>query len=189
MTSSNQPDPHHHHQTNQPAIDDQLSREFPEIGAMSKEDLQDLLNDPDFFHAIMIRQPEVQKCVEEHQVAINRNQALAEKNLLLKPRLEGLRDQVTCSFNETQEKIAEFNKLLKQQTELYQMYGETGSRTRLLTALHESDKLSESIAHQFVFEGTLDEDQFIREYRIERLKFYKRDWIANRWSDGKFRWN
>ncbi|PLW20557.1 hypothetical protein PCANC_16720 [Puccinia coronata f. sp. avenae] len=186
MASSNQQD---NPNILQPTIDDSLSREFPEIGAMSKEDLQDLLNDPDFFHAMLIRQAEVKRLVEEHQVAIERNQALAEKNLSLRPKLEELRDQVTSSFNQAQQAISKFNHLLQQQANLYQPYGESASRSRLLTALHESDKLSESLAHQFVVQGVLEEDQFIKEFRDERTKYHKRAWVANHWLEGNFRWN
>ncbi|WAR53144.1 hypothetical protein PtB15_2B575 [Puccinia triticina] len=156
---------------------------------MSKEDLQDLLNDPEFFHAMLIRQPEVKRVVEDHQAAINRNQALAERNLSLRPKLEELRDQVTASFNQTQQTISQFNDLLKQQADLYQPYGESASRSRLLTALHESDKSTESLANQFVVQGLLEEDQFIKEFREERTKYHKRAWVANRWSEGNFRWN
>jgi len=185
MASSTQQD----HQAVQPTIDDPLGRDFPEIGAMSKEDLQDMLNDPHFFHAMLIRQPEVKRLVEDHQVAINRNQALAEKNLSLRPKLEQLRDQVTASFNQTQQAMTQFNDLLKKQADLYQPFGESASRSRLLTALHESDKLSESIAHQFAVEGLLEEDQFIKEFREERTKYHKRAWVANSWSEGNFRWD
>jgi len=76
MASSTQQD----HQAVQPTIDDPLGRDFPEIGTMSKEDLQDMLNDPHFFHAMLIRQPEVKRLVQDHQVAINRNQALAGRS-------------------------------------------------------------------------------------------------------------
>ncbi|KAA1094752.1 hypothetical protein PGT21_029220 [Puccinia graminis f. sp. tritici] len=189
-SSTQQQETHNNkYQSTQPTIDDQLSREFPEIGAMSKEDLQDLLNDPDFFHAMLIRQPELKRPIEDHQVAINRNQALAERNLSLRPKLEELRDQVTTSFNQTQQTISQFNDLLKQQADLYQPYGESASRSRLLTALHESDKLTESLANQFVVQGLLEEDQFIKEFREERTRYHKRAWVANRWSEGYFRWN
>ena len=46
---------------------------------------------------------------------------LAEKNLSLRPKLEQLRDQVTASFNQTQQAMTQFNDLLKKQADLYQV--------------------------------------------------------------------
>ncbi|MBW0484504.1 hypothetical protein O181_024219 [Austropuccinia psidii MF-1] len=184
-TSSNSS---HHHRPTSP-IDDPLARDFPHIGKMCKEDLRDLLNDPDYFNAIFIRQPIVKDMLEKHESLISTNHALVERNLSLRPKLENLRDRVASSFNQTQQFISEFEILSKQQADLYQAFGESASRSRLLTALHESDKLAESLANQFAIEGLLEEEQFVKEFREERRKYHKRAWMANRWSEGAIRWD
>lgn len=186
LTSPTQPD--HTKTIVEPSIDDELSRVFPEIGNLSKEDLKDLFNDPDYFNAMFIRLPQVRSLIEHHQVAIDRNQTLADKNLSLQPKLENLRDQVTTSFNQTQQLISRSHELLKRQADLYQPFEGSASRSRLLTALHESDRLTESLSDQFVNKGLLEEDQFIKEFRDERTKYHKRAWVANRWSEGQFSW-
>ncbi|KAG0147823.1 hypothetical protein CROQUDRAFT_90957 [Cronartium quercuum f. sp. fusiforme G11] len=171
------------------SINDPLSRDFPEIAEMSKEDLQDLLQDEDYFRAVFIGLPQVKELMENQQELIAANEAIAHKNLSLKDRLEQVREETAKAFNHTHSLITTFGELSKEQAELYQPFGEQAIRSRLLTALHESDRLTESLASEFAEEGSMEEDLFVKQYRESRTIFHRRALIAERWSEGKIRWD
>ncbi|CAH7669444.1 hypothetical protein PPACK8108_LOCUS4066 [Phakopsora pachyrhizi] len=186
--SHNQQYTSHHSSSNQ--IDDQLSREFPEVGNLSKEDLQDLLSDPDYFQAIVTKIPEINNVLESHRGLITANQSLAENNLKLRPRLESMRDETILEFGRANELRRKFEELYNQQLELYSNFGETSSRSRLLTALHESERFSESLSNSFIDQTErIEEETFVKQFREERIKFHKLNWVSELWSSGKLDWN
>lgn len=139
--------------------------------------------------------------------------AFSEKNLSLRDQLERARDETANAFNHTNTLIHTFREFAKEQANFYQVshpqschqsivfhthlqhlvsgsqpLEEQASRARFLTAAHESDRLTESLASRFADEGSMEEDAFVKQYREERSRYHRRALVANRWSAGKIRW-
>lgn len=170
-------------------INDQLSEDFPEISKLSKEDLQDLLKDDEYFNSKFILLPEVKSLFENQAGLIAANEVIARKNLSLKDQLTKVRDETSLAFDHTHSLMKQFQDLTKEQNELYQPFGEQSNRSRLLTALHESNQLTENLSSEFVEEGLIEEDLFVKEFKEERIKFYKRSLIVDRWNQGMIKWD
>ncbi|EGG04365.1 uncharacterized protein MELLADRAFT_108521 [Melampsora larici-populina 98AG31] len=185
-------------------INDQLSEDFPEISKLSKEDLQDLLKDEEYFNSRFILLNEVKSLFENQSGLIAANEVIAkfiqvyislieydvvEKNLSLKDQLTKVRDETSLAFDHTHSLMKQFQELTKEQNELYLPFGEQSNRSRLLTALHESNQLTENLSSEFVEEGLIEEDVFVKEFKEERIKFYKRSIIVDRWNQGKIKWD
>ncbi|GAA5969315.1 hypothetical protein JCM3765_001881, partial [Sporobolomyces pararoseus] len=101
-------------------IQDALSRDFPQVASLSREDMQLLLEDSDYFDAYFhTKLPQVLQLDQAVELQIQQNLNLAQKSQELKPLLEELRLETKKLFNEAKELQQRSQFLSQAQRETY----------------------------------------------------------------------
>ncbi|KAG6900042.1 hypothetical protein C0993_003673 [Termitomyces sp. T159_Od127] len=157
-----------------------LLADFPELAHLSREDLEDLLTDPQYFQAIFHSLDRVKALYQGHAELGMANESIANNNLKLKESLYQLRSETQEAFNEAKSLEARWKEVEKEQREVYQ------------------DDASEALASAFINEqvpsgtstpnGGAGVDEFIKEFKELRKVYHKRAMWSERWSDGKITW-
>jgi len=166
--------------------------DFPELSQLSRDDLEDLLNDPSYYDAILHTLPRVQQMNLAQNEIANANEAIAKKNMELSHELHQLREETKQAYNEAQMLKARWKELEREQNELYSRYAPSFLLLRLKHDTTKQDDHSEAVATGFVksVPGTnsSDVDDFVREFRELRKVYHKRKMWADQWSAGKVQW-
>ncbi|KAL4080883.1 hypothetical protein J3A83DRAFT_4203163 [Scleroderma citrinum] len=171
-----------------------LIEEFPELSHLSRDDLEDMLNDQAYFQSIFHSLPSVKnlyQCQAELGMA---NEAIARSNLSLQDRLYQLRSETKDAFDEAKAFEARWKELEREQRELYQRFTPQFLLLRLRHATTDQDNTSEALALSFVQSSTTlgdasDVDEFVRQFRESRKVYHKRVMWGDRWASGQVIWH
>lgn len=171
----------------------QLFTDFPELSEFSREDLEDLLEDPQYYDAILNNLPRVKAMNQAQQELANANQAIAQSNHALSDQLYKLRAETKEAFEEALRLEARQKVLEREQREIYSRYDPSFLLLRLRHATTDQDELSEATATAFVksettTDGTREMDEFVKEFRELRKLYHKRKMWGDRWSAGDVQW-
>ncbi|GJJ15554.1 hypothetical protein Clacol_009832 [Clathrus columnatus] len=156
----------------------QLFAEYPELRALSKEDLEDLLADPQYFQAIFHSLPRVKALIQARSELGMANESIASELIAcIEDQLYALRTETQQAFNEAKSLEARWKELEKEQRELYQRFSSGFLQMRLRHATSAQDDLSESVASTFIKSSSgeiPDVDSFVKEFREVRKRYHKR---------------
>ncbi|TFK81454.1 hypothetical protein K466DRAFT_557892 [Polyporus arcularius HHB13444] len=175
-----------------------LTAEFPELAHLSREDLEDLLADPQYFQAIFHSLPQVKLLYQGQAELGSANESIAKNNLALQDDLYRLRGETQEAFDRAKQLEARWKEIEKEQREVYQRFDPQFLLMRLRHATTAQDDLSEARANALVQgsasdpdAGTLtgkDIDEFVKEFRELRKTYHKRVMWGDRWTAGEVAW-
>jgi len=186
-----------------------LAEEFPETTELSREDIEDLLTDPTYFHAFFHSLPRVKAMFQGQSELGMANESIAKRNLALQDDLYRLRSETQAAFDEAQMLQVRWRELDREQKELYQRYTQSFLLLRLRHAATAQDELSESLASSFIrqspsvsytqsFEPSSsgngndavgkEVDEFVKQFKELRKTYHKRVMWSERWGAGKVSW-
>ncbi|TBU38187.1 hypothetical protein BD309DRAFT_874917 [Dichomitus squalens] len=185
------------HHANVP-VHTRLTAEFPELAHLSREDLEDLLTDPQYFQAIFHTLPQVKLLYQGQADLGSANESIAKNNLALQDPLYRLRSETQEAFDRAKHLEARWKEVEKRQREVYQRFDPQFLLMRLRHATTAQDDLSEARANAFV-QGSVadadatnlsnkDIDDFVREFRELRKVYHKRVMWGDRWQAGEVAW-
>ncbi|KAL5482418.1 hypothetical protein ACEPAI_9012 [Sanghuangporus weigelae] len=177
-----------------------LLAEFPELSKYSREDLEDMLNDPQYFQAVFHSLPQVQVMFQAQTDLGMANQELARNNLALQEQLYRLRSETKEAFDRARSLEARWRALEKEQKDVYQRFTPQFMLMRLRHATTAQDDLSEARASEFIQSSAIsasgpsdangkDVDDFVKEFRELRKVYHKRVMWGDRWAAGKVEWH
>ncbi|PVF98457.1 hypothetical protein CPB86DRAFT_705075 [Serendipita vermifera] len=172
----------------------QLFVDFPELSDFSRQDLEDLLTNEQYFQTVFMGLPRVQSLLLSLLELGRANEAIAKKNLGLQDGLYKLRSETQQAFDEAKALEARWKVLEREQKELHSRYTASFLLLRLRHATTAQDELSETTASDFV-RGTpqadgspMDVDDFIKTFREQRVTYHKRMIWGEQWNAGKVTW-
>jgi len=186
-----------------------LFEDFPETADLSREDLEDLLTDPTYFHTFFHSLPRVKAMFQGQSELGMANESIAKRNLALQDDLYRMRSETQDAFDEARSLQARWRELDREQKELYQRYTQSFLLLRLRHAATAQDELSESLASSFIRQSPSDSyaqpsdpsssgsgndatgrevDEFIKQFKELRKTYHKRVMWSERWGAGKVAW-
>ncbi|OAX42872.1 hypothetical protein K503DRAFT_732870 [Rhizopogon vinicolor AM-OR11-026] len=173
-----------------------LMNEFPELAHLTREDLEDILNDPTYFQSIFHSLPQVKELYQAQAELGMANEAIARTNLSLQDRLYLLRTETKEAFDEAKSLESRWKDVEREQREIYQRFDPQFLLLRLRHATTAQDDASEALASSFVQSSppraagndASDVDEFIREFRELRKVYHKRMMWGDRWASGQVSW-
>ncbi|KAI0031061.1 hypothetical protein K488DRAFT_79283 [Vararia minispora EC-137] len=170
-----------------------LTRGFPSLSHLTREDVEDLLSDQAYFDAIFHSLPQVKDLYQAQAELGKANESIASDNLSLQSELYKLRSDTKVVFDEAKALEARWAELQREQRDLYQRYTPQFLLLRLRHATTAQDDLSEALASSFIRSGAQtngkDVDDFVREFRDARKVYHKRAMWGDRWTAGEVHWN
>ncbi|KAF8735929.1 hypothetical protein AX14_001245 [Amanita brunnescens Koide BX004] len=182
----------------------QLLQEYPELIPYSRQDLEDMLVDPNYFQAVLHSLDKVKVMYQAQTELSMANEAIAKRNLELQERLYQLRSETKEAFDEAKGLEARWKELEKEQREVYSRISPQFLHMRLRHGMTAQDDKSEALASEFIQQlpnaslaasgtGTpgngLEVDEFVREYKELRKVYHKRAIWNERWSNGQVEWS
>jgi len=188
-----------------------LLQDFPETAELSREDLEDLLTDPTYFHTFFHSLPRVKAMFQGQSELGMANESIAKRNLALQDDLYRLRSETQAAFDEARGLQARWKELDREQKELYQRYTPSFLLLRLRHAATAQDELSESLASSFIRQSPSESytqpsdhssagngsgndatgrevDEFVKQFKELRKTYHKRVMWSERWGAGKVTW-
>ncbi|KLO15956.1 hypothetical protein SCHPADRAFT_961723 [Schizopora paradoxa] len=179
-----------------------LFAEFPELSSYSREDLEDMLNDPNYFQAVFHTLPQVKELLRGQTELGAANEELAKTNMGMQEKLFQLRSETKEAFDEAKALEARQRALEKEQREVFQKFSPQFLLMRLRHATTAQDEASEALATSFIQayapQSNLgqpapetngkDVDDFIKEFKESRKIYHKRVIWGDRWGSGKVEW-
>ncbi|EGN98291.1 hypothetical protein SERLA73DRAFT_74519 [Serpula lacrymans var. lacrymans S7.3] len=175
-----------------------LMTDFPELAHLSREDLEDLLNDPQYFQCIFQSLDKVKALYQAQAELGMANESIANNNLCLQERLYQLRSETKDAFDDAKSLEARWKELEREQKEVYQRFNPQFLLLRLRHATTAQDDESEVLASSFVSSFSdaspstnssgKDIDQFVKEFKELRKLYHKREMWSERWTSGQVHW-
>ncbi|KAJ7761571.1 hypothetical protein DFH07DRAFT_867710 [Mycena maculata] len=178
-----------------------LLNDFPELADLSREDLEDLLNDHVYFQAVFHSLPRVKAMYESQTELSMANESIAKHNLSLQDPLYKLRSETQEAFDDAKNLEARWKEVDREQREVYQRFSPQFLLMRLKHSKTEQDDASEALASAFVQQSPISTgvgtpnggpskeiDDFVREYKDLRKIYHKRVMWEDRWSSGLVNW-
>ncbi|KAH8104697.1 hypothetical protein BXZ70DRAFT_610253 [Cristinia sonorae] len=170
----------------------QLLTDFPELSHLSREDLEDLLVDPQYFQAVFHTLNQVKAMYQAQAELGLANETIAKNALTLQEPLYKLRSETKDAFDEAKQLEARWKDVEREQREVYQRFTPQFLLMRLKHATTAQDDASEALASSFV-QGTAsdsvsngkDIDDFVKEFREMRKTYHKRVMWGDRWTSGQ----
>lgn len=175
--------------------------EFPELVHLSREELEDLLNDPVYFQAIFHSLDRVKALYQSQSELGLANEAIAKHNLTLQGDLYKLRSDTKDAFDEAKALEARWKEVEREQREVYQRFTPQFLLLRLKHSITAQDEASEALASAFIHQppqpssggagtpgGDMGVDDFIREFKDLRKVYHKRVMWGERWTNGQVIW-
>nr|VWP00953.1 AAA domain-containing protein [Ganoderma boninense] len=196
------------------AVHTRLTADFPELAHLSREDLEDLLADQQYFQAVFHTLPQVKLLYQGQADLGSANESIAstslpppspwsrlmvpENNIALQDNLYRLRSETQDAFDRAKQLEARWKEVEKEQREVYQRFDPQFMLMRLRHATTAQDDLSEARANAFV-QGSVadpgdvpvtnkDIDDFVKEFRELRKTYHKRVMWGDRWQAGEVVW-
>ncbi|PAV17130.1 glycoside hydrolase family 61 [Pyrrhoderma noxium] len=160
-----------------------LFTEFPELSKYSREDLEDMLNDPQYFQAVLHTLPQVQAMLRNQIELGMANEELARNNLAMQENLYKLRSETKEAFDKAKSLEARWKEIEKEQRDVYQRFSPQFLLMRLRHATTAQDDASEARASEFIQSTSSsgpaeangkDVDDFVKEFRELRKTYHKR---------------
>ncbi|PIL22354.1 hypothetical protein GSI_15042 [Ganoderma sinense ZZ0214-1] len=180
------------------AVHTRLTADFPELAHLSREDLEDLLTDPQYFQAVFYTLPQVKLLYQGQADLGSANESIAKNNLALQDHLYKLRSETQDAFDRAKQLEARWKEVEKEQREVYQRFDPQFMLMRLRHATTAQDDLSEARANAFVQGSVADPgdvpvtskeiDDFVKEFRELRKTYHKRVMWGDRWQAGEVVW-
>ncbi|KAJ3550889.1 hypothetical protein NMY22_g152 [Coprinellus aureogranulatus] len=183
-----------------------LLQDYPELSHLSREDLEDLLNDPAYFQAVFHSLDRVKDLYRAQAELGLANETIARNNLAHQESLYKLRAETQAAFDEAKALEKRWKELEKEQKEVYQRFTPQFLLMRLKHATTDQDDATEAMANSFVqqqptFSNSLGEgsgtstprnntdvDDFIRQFKEARKIYHKRAMWADKWTKGEVIW-
>ncbi|KIJ64531.1 hypothetical protein HYDPIDRAFT_111862 [Hydnomerulius pinastri MD-312] len=172
-----------------------LMAEFPELSHLTRNDLEDLLNDPAYFQSVFHSLSSVKSLYQSQSELGTANEAIARTNVSLQGRLYQLRSETQDAFDEAKSLEARWKEVEREQREVYQRFTPQFLLLRLRHATADQDNASEALASSFVqassssgLNDASDVDDFVREFRELRKIYHKRVMWGDRWAAGQVMW-
>ncbi|KAK7048453.1 vacuolar protein-sorting-associated protein 37 1 [Favolaschia claudopus] len=180
-----------------------LLNDFPELADLSREDLEDLLNDPVYFQAIFHSLSRVKAMYESQAELGMANESIASKhNLELQEPLYRLRAETQEAFDDAKNLEARWKDVERTQREVYQRFSPQFLLMRLKHSKTAQDDASEALASAFIRQSSdtgaggtpngsttgKEIDDFVREFKDMRKIYHKRVIWEDRWSSGLVNW-
>ncbi|KAF8827544.1 hypothetical protein F5879DRAFT_968529 [Lentinula edodes] len=181
----------------------QLTMDFPELANLSRQDLEDILNDPNYFQAVFHSLPRVKAMYDAQAELGNANESIANNNLALQEKLYRLRSETQDVFNEAKSLEAKWKDLEKEQHDVYQRFTPQFLLMRLRHSVTAQDDASERLATAFIQHQSLgfpesqsgvatpsgkETDNFIKQFKEARKIYHKRVIWSDRWSKDQVEW-
>lgn len=172
----------------------QLQVDFPELAHLSREDLEDLLNDQPYFEAVFHSLPQVKALYQAQAELGLANEAIAKNSLALQEPLYRLRQDTKDAFDDAKRLEARWKEVEREQREVYQRFTPQFLLMRLKHATTAQDETSEALASAFVNASPSDSssttsgkdvDDFVKEFRELRKIYHKRVIWGDRWTAGQ----
>lgn len=85
-----------------------LARDFPEIAALSRDELEELEHDEAYFDAVFHTLPQVRALYDAYATRLDEAHAAAQRNMSLRPELEQLRSETKDAFERARMAEAEW---------------------------------------------------------------------------------
>ncbi|KAI5116881.1 hypothetical protein M0805_000397 [Coniferiporia weirii] len=181
------------------SFDSPLFAEFPELAKLSREDLEDMLNDPQYFQAIFHSLPQVKTMLQTQVELGMANEELARGNLAMQEQLYQLRAETKDAFDQARAMETRWREIEKEQREVYQRFSPQFLLMRLRHATTAQDDASEALASAFIQSSSTpppghaesngkDVDAFVKEFKELRKTYHKRVMWGDRWTAGKVDW-
>ncbi|TFK20422.1 hypothetical protein FA15DRAFT_659129 [Coprinopsis marcescibilis] len=181
-----------------------LLAEFPELANLSREDLEDLLEDQTYFQAIFHSLQRVKDLYNQQAELGLANETIAKNNLELEQPLYKLREETQAAFDEARALESRWKDLDKEQKEVYQRFTPQFLLMRLKHSITAQDDASEALASSFVQQlpslPSLDNngehgrsqanrsgqevEDFVKEFKEARKIYHKRALWAEKWGQG-----
>ncbi|KAJ7695659.1 hypothetical protein B0H17DRAFT_1055072 [Mycena rosella] len=185
-----------------------LLNDFPELADLSREDLEDLLNDPVYFQAIFHSLSRVKAMYQSQAELGMANESIAKHNLALQEPLYRLRAETQEAFDDAKNLEARWKDVDREQREVYQRFSPQFLLMRLKHSKTAQDDASEALASVFVQQSSTsgstygggsgtgtpngapgkEIDDFVREFKDLRKTYHKRVMWEDRWSSGLVNW-
>ncbi|KAF8349208.1 hypothetical protein F5887DRAFT_482680 [Amanita rubescens] len=167
-----------------------LLQEYPELSAYSRQDLEEMLLDPNYFLAFFHSLEKVKVMYQSQTELSMANEAIARHNLELQENLYQLRSETKEAFDEAKGLEARWKELEKEQKEVHQRFSPQFLHLRLRHAITAQDDKSEALASEFVQgQHGLEIEGFVKEYKELRKVYHKRAIWNERWSNGQVEWD
>ncbi|KAJ3773815.1 hypothetical protein FB446DRAFT_731487 [Lentinula raphanica] len=181
----------------------QLTMDFPELAHLSRQDLEDLLSDTNYFQAVFHSLPRVKAIYDAQAELGNANESIAKNNLALQEKLYRLRSETQDAFNEAKNLEARWQEVEKEQREVYQRFTPQFLLMRLRHSVTAQDDISERLATAFIQRQSLGSpesqsgtatpsgkeiEDFIKEFKEARKIYHKRVIWSDGWSKGQVEW-
>ncbi|KAH8114759.1 hypothetical protein DFH11DRAFT_1726760 [Phellopilus nigrolimitatus] len=181
------------------SFDSPLFAEFPDLAKLSREDLEDMFNDPQYFQAVFHTLPQVHAMFHAQVELGMANEELARNNLAMQEQLYQLRTESKDAFDQAKAMEARWREIEKQQKEVYQRFTPQFLLMRLRHATTAQDDASEALASSFIQSSSAaseqgetngkDVDEFVKEFKESRKTYHKRVMWGDRWAAGKVEWH
>ncbi|KAF7365107.1 Vacuolar protein-sorting-associated protein 37 1 [Mycena venus] len=179
-----------------------LLNDFPELADLSREDLEDLLNDPVYFQAIFHSLSRVKAMYQSQAELGMANESIAKHNFELQEPLYRLRTETQEAFDDAKNLEARWKDVEREQREVYQRFSPQFLLMRLKHSKTAQDDASEALASAFVQQSSTSDygagtpngnagkeiDDFVREFKDMRKIYHKRVIWEDRWSSGLVNW-
>jgi len=149
---------------------------------LGKDDLQNLLDDDAKLQGLINDLTQIKTLQQEHDQMVATNKSLAEYNLSLQPRIEGLIQQVGCEYATVNTLKTD---LAQDKTRLDQYVGHQSLDTLhalLQTEVAKSEEESENLAEQFCSQE-IESEQFLTCYLPQRTVAHLRRIKSERLAD------
>lgn len=91
------------------------------MASLSRQDLEDLLNDPSYFQAIFHSLESVKAIYKSHAELGTANEAIAQRNLALQDAVYALRSDTQAAFDDSKQLQAKWLQLEREQKEVFQV--------------------------------------------------------------------
>ncbi|KAI0260245.1 hypothetical protein BC834DRAFT_558363 [Gloeopeniophorella convolvens] len=180
------------------SIQTPLTNEFPELAHLTREDLEDMLTDPNYFQAVFHSLTKVNELYQNQEELGLANESIANQNLALRDELYQLRSETKDTFDEAKSLEARWAELQREQREVYQRFTPQFLLMRLRHATTAQDDLSETLASSFMRSTSSgpsaantngkEVDDFVKEFRELRKTYHKRVMWGDRWTTGQVAW-
>jgi len=172
-----------------------LFEDYPELSHLSRDDLQDLLHDQQYFQAVFHSLEHVKAIYRGQDEIVMANEVIAKNNLALQDELYKLRTDTQAAFDEAKSLEARWKHLEREQKEVYQRFTQQFLMLRLRHATTAQDEASERVSSEFVKGSSPDGlasgkevDDFVKDFREMRRVYHKRAIFGDRWAKGDVGW-
>eukprot|EP00041_Stephanoeca_diplocostata_P031744 m.996476 g.996476 ORF g.996476 m.996476 type:complete len:326 (+) comp24019_c0_seq42:228-1205(+) len=148
--------------------------EFPELDAMSNEQLQEIANTDEAFVTFFNSLPHVVKLEKVEKELREENLRLAQANLDQEPVLAGLKQTLIEKHELLAVQKREYDDLVDKQRQLAEKFTPQAIASQLEEACKASEKEAQSLAQDFQSGKETDVDSFIERYKAASMQYHMR---------------